>query len=643
MQYRSGINFMVIAPSEATSFAWAGLLRDHEISLRSTWHADVTSAMAALVATPTDVIALLGAPTPELLEHCRQQRTLLVVFHNGNAHQGASWLAQGAEAVMPANQLATLVPIVTRGLERNQLLDKARKSKAQLQANDEAYLNALEHLGIAVAKVAEGKILWANNPWAQPLRCSPESLVGQLLSEHLAIDNDLTDLSTDHTHWVELANGQKIGLKAAQHYGQECAMVMRSLPSSTSGFEPAATGSFGIQTCINSLTEQIERGTKLSLVVVDLKRANLLRQELSLLDYTHLMAGLQAKLAVGFNAPPEPITDTCFLIPLQADGHSAVELSRACLDSVANEVIVDGLPMVVAGAGVLETTPQDDDPAALIQKVYDLAVETAENDVRLHRATTAEMVLKDPVMALRSALDNQQCELRFQPAIALNAIEGELYEVLSQMRDEQGNAVPARMFIRDAARRDLGQIFDHYVIEHALQALLQHLPMNPKTQLIINLTLSSLQSKDLVHQIQGLTLSVSDKSRIIFQFRETDIVLDQQTSQIHISSLLALGFGVSCAQFGNLPNPERLLDQIPFNWVKLDPSWIEGIKADPEKQSALKAMVSKIHERNMVAIAPMVEQPSILSALYKSGVDLIQGHLMSPPRPQMDYQFEEEI
>lgn len=471
-----------------------------------------------------------------------------------------------------------------------------------------------------------------------------EDLVGTKADHPLDRLDATPDLAADPTQWIDLPDGTSLCVEAGHHQGQACWVLTQSAPiASKSSLTPPSTGSFGVQTCIQQVQEKIALGHQLSLVVVDLKKANLLRSELSLLEYTHLMAALQAKLAVLLDAPPEPITDNSFLIPLQMEGQAAASLSERALATIATTVLVPELPHVMTGAGVIEVADDDDDPTGLLQKVYDLAGEATEGEVKLHRVTTAEMALKDPVRALQTALHNQQCELLFQPAIALNACDDEMYEVLTQMRDEQGHAVPARLFIRDAARRELGQMLDQYVIDHAMRALLQHLPLNPRTKVVINLTLSSLQSGDLVHQIQGLTLSQRDKSRVVFQFRETDIVLDQQTSQMHISSLSSLGFGVACAQFGNLPNPHRLLDAIRFDWIKLDASFIEGIKSDAAKQQALNAMVAGIHAKGPKVIAPMVEQPAILSNLYKSGVDLIQGHLMSPPRPQMDYQFEEEI
>lgn len=162
MSYRGSVNFWAIAPAEATSFAWAGLLRDHELSLRTQWFSDCPSATAHLATQIPDLIALLGQPSTELLQHCHQHHILLVVFNNSNTHQTASWLEGGAEAVLPATHLAALVPLALRGLKRKQVLDKARTANAARQAAEQHHYHRLEQLHIRVAKVAAGQYLWAN-------------------------------------------------------------------------------------------------------------------------------------------------------------------------------------------------------------------------------------------------------------------------------------------------------------------------------------------------------------------------------------------------------------------------------------------------------------------------------------------------
>ncbi|QGG79354.1 EAL domain-containing protein [Litorivicinus lipolyticus] len=633
MLHRGPVNFLAVAPSEATSFAWAGLLRDRDLSLRSRWVASAGDGADALNEHSADLIAVLGPPDSALMAAAREHNAITVIFADANTHQCASWIEAGAEAVFQANHLAALVPIAIRGLKRRGLMREARRHISLGNASNSEMLATLSRHRVAYAIVSEDQCLDANDHWAQWRGTPAHSLIGRAPGE-VAPTAVLTPALTQATGELDGVNYQPLF-----HQGQACSLLTYSdLPDTR-----VSVRASGLDAVTASLQTQIGSSAPQTLAAFEVKQAEQLRHSLSLVDFASLMTAVQARLATLLDAPPEPLNDHCFLVSLSLDAADTLERCKSALAPLMKDSLIEDLPRVSVGAGVVPIGADDDDPLALLQRTYGLAVETAVGDAVLYRPSISEIALKDPLGALAAALSNNQCELLFQPAVALNAYVGETYEVLTQMRDDQGNPVPARLFIRDAGRRDVGRMLDQYVLDQSIEALLGHLPMHPDTQLIVNLTLASLQAGDLVHSIQAAAGSMPDKSKLILQFRETDIAVDLQTSALHLQSLKSLGFGLSCGQFGNLPDPGRLLADLPFDWVKIDPSFIEGLKRDAQKQIELRELVEMIHRADARAVAPMVEEAAILSLLYKAGVDLVQGHLMQPPQSTMNFAFEEEI
>ena len=407
---------------------------------------------------------------------------------------------------------------------------------------------------------------------------------------------------------------------------------------------PAPTGNdgFGLERILKSLRAYFEKGEVQTLAVVELQKAALVRHSMTLVSFAELMGTFQARLGDAVDVAPEPLTDHSFILASLESPATLSKKLEAFFDELAKPLVPDA-PRLTACAGLIASNELDLDAEGLLQHCYDLVGEADSGRALVFTPSTAEMALKDPLTALQSALDKNQCELLYQPLVALSAVDGEHYEVLTQLLDDNGKVLPARTFIRDAGRHEVGQLLDRFVVSQAIEQLLGHLPRNPDTKLIVNLTLASLQSTDLVHWLQSAALSIASKGNLIFQFRETDLAVDVQTSALHLKSLKSLGFGVAIGQFGNLSNPLKLLNDLQADWVKVDPSFIEGLKDNADKQTELKRLSDGIKGAGARVICPMVENPAILSLLYRVGSDLVQGHYLQPPAQAMDYEFTMEI
>jgi EAL domain-containing protein (putative c-di-GMP-specific phosphodiesterase class I) len=56
---------------------------------------------------------------------------------------------------------------------------------------------------------------------------------------------------------------------------------------------------------------------------------------------------------------------------------------------------------------------------------------------------------------------------------------------------------------------------------------------------------------------------------------------------------------------------------------------------------SINKMVEQLNNNRRITIAPLVEGTKVMSKLWKSGVNLIQGYYLQPPRERMDYDFFE--
>ena len=100
--------------------------------------------------------------------------------------------------------------------------------------------------------------------------------------------------------------------------------------------------------------------------------------------------------------------------------------------------------MVEAAIAVTEIQPEDQDVTAILQQSYDLAGRLNPGEIEVESNGSAPTNPPDPIEVLEEALKADRCELLYQPLVALSAIEGEYYEVLTQLKDADGQAIPAQ-------------------------------------------------------------------------------------------------------------------------------------------------------------------------------------------------------
>ena len=648
------IRLLAVSALESEVHVWVGLLRDKELSLRSSWAPDSLSALEQTQSGAWDLVICSAPPEPDLIRACAAMHAVILVFADCSAHQAASWIGAGAHSVMPKAQIATLVPITLRALEQRQQLAQARQNAA-LKSEHEARLNLLlQRSGMALAYLSDTHFLSVSDGWARWLGSSVDHLTHQRWAAQLPAEvlESFQALVTraqlgDGTEGAITINDipRLLRIEPATHAGQDCLMATLTAPSSKNASVGVTTrvSDGGIKRTLQALQTYLSEGTAQTLAVAEVKNVELLRHELSLVDFAELMGLVQANISQVFNQPPEPVNDHSFMLAIAGDAPQAESLAQQLHGKLAQAPLSAELPMVEVGFALVPIQAEDADVSALLQRAYDLAGQTQGHQTQIFRPSTLELADKDPLAALQQALAQNQCELLYQPLVALTAVPGEYYEVLTQLKDEHGEIMPARTFIRDAGRGELGRTLDGHIVSNAAQSLTQHLPRNPDTRLILNLTLASLQANDLPHWLQSLTLGIHDTGAVVWQFRETDIALDTQTAAMHLQALQGLGYKVSCAQFGNLPDAGKLLSQCSFDWVKVDPSFVEGIKTDTDKQAELAALCEMIHEAGAKVIVPMVEEAAIMSALYRAGADMIQGHYLQPPAQEMNFEFATEI
>ena len=243
------------------------------------------------------------------------------------------------------------------------------------------------------------------------------------------------------------------------------------------------------------------------------------------------------------------------------------------------------------------------------------------------------------VAMLQQALDSNSFLLLFQPIISLHGDERENYEVLLRMNNPQGEAVPPSDFLAAARDAGLAEKLDRWVLLNAIRQLGEKRATGRNTRLFITLGSASLQDPMLLPWLSAaLKAARLPADALVLQFCEPDAVAYLRQAKALSQGLSELHCKIGITQFGSALNPFNTLRHLHVDFVKIDDSFIHDLSG-AEQQENLKALISGLHAQAKLTMVPGVDNASVLTTLWQTGVNYVQGLYLQGPSPRMDYEF----
>ena len=300
------------------------------------------------------------------------------------------------------------------------------------------------------------------------------------------------------------------------------------------------------------------------------------------------------------------------------------------------------------GVGLFgETTTSSDTPIQHALKACELAsldesklAELFEPEQDESEATSRSD--QEMVRLLDKALENNRFKLLYQPILSLRGSTQEHYEVLVRMYDSKNTEYCPEDYLAAANHAGLAAKVDRWVIAEALKTLAKHRAGGHDTRLVIKLSVQSLKDPKLVPWLEkAFSTTKLNSDYIIFQLAEEEVNDHIPNAKELSKKLTGLGSAVAISHFGCAVNPFNVLQHVQANYIKLDGSFTRMLQS-PDEASKFNDMIKELHHHDKVTVVPYVENASVLSKLWQSGVHYIQGHYLQAPTEAMDYEFDSE-
>lgn len=243
------------------------------------------------------------------------------------------------------------------------------------------------------------------------------------------------------------------------------------------------------------------------------------------------------------------------------------------------------------------------------------------------------------VRKVDNALNNDGFNLLFQPIIQLDSADTERYEVTIEMVDGEQRISP-NLFLPAAERMRKSQDIDRWVVEQSLTQLTERVKTHPNTVFFVKLSASSLADSELFRRISDAIKSMGiPNGSLVFEVKEEAVLSHLKHAQAFSTLLKTIHCGFAIDDFGKGPDPFKLVEHIPAQFLKFHKDFALELASNPENQSLLKQITDKATELNKSTIVQFVEDASTLSILWTIGATLIQGNFFQDQSQSMDYDF----
>ncbi|WP_330924261.1 putative bifunctional diguanylate cyclase/phosphodiesterase [Candidatus Sororendozoicomonas aggregata] len=326
--------------------------------------------------------------------------------------------------------------------------------------------------------------------------------------------------------------------------------------------------------------------------------------------------------------------------------YEAAEIAETLLDTLSEPFIVHCEPISISATIGITLFPNDAlSVDALLQQAefaMIMAKSRSHNRYQFYVATvdTQTRQLKKLEVDLHNALKNDEFYLVYQPQVDYQN-NGKVVgaEALLRWQHPEKGLISPEVFIPIAEKNlDIIAIGD-WVLESACK---QIAAWNQEgygdLRIAVNLSAIQLRDKDIGARISGLVdkYRISPKSLEI-EVTETFILQDVDLSAEQLKNIKAIGVTLAMDDFGTGYSSLSYLKQFPFDKIKIDKSFVDGLPLHKENAVIVDAIIQLGTNFNLKVLAEGIEDKDQEAYLIKQGCMEGQGYFYGKPMTISDF------
>ncbi|MCY0096728.1 putative bifunctional diguanylate cyclase/phosphodiesterase [Hoeflea ulvae] len=267
------------------------------------------------------------------------------------------------------------------------------------------------------------------------------------------------------------------------------------------------------------------------------------------------------------------------------------------------------------------------------------AKEEGRGRYRIFESSMDEAVQEKVALSpdLRNALaDDQGLSVHYQPQIEILTGRVIGYEALIRWNHPVRGNIPPALFIPIAESSHLICDVGYWVLRQAAFQAKEWLDAGvPTPTIAVNVSAAQIWNSDLVSDV-GKVLAESDLPPHLLCLELTEsLLMDQNESRVRnvLKSLKEFGVTLALDDFGTGYSSLGYLTQLPFDKLKIDRIFIDGVNTSQRSTELLRGIIALGRGLGMTTIAEGAETQEEVAVLRELGCDQIQGFFFARPAP----------
>jgi EAL domain-containing protein (putative c-di-GMP-specific phosphodiesterase class I) len=331
-------------------------------------------------------------------------------------------------------------------------------------------------------------------------------------------------------------------------------------------------------------------------------------------------------------------------------GDSGLTIRRLDVVSFASVPVRSGEGKILGALTIFGCQPRRKmslDELRMLESLADMAASQLE--LRRMRRTFNGQVLRQPHAAasvtaiwpssvdLRSALDQHQYVLYYQPEVELSTRRIVGVEALIRWKHPERGMIPPMDFIPQAEESGLILPIGDWGLGEAcrqIQRWCREDIENSSLRVCVNLSASQFSREGLADHVEALLRQTGVSSRQLgLEMTESSLISDIGTAMEVLGSLRRLGVSLLMDDFGTGYSSLNYLHSFPFDVLKIDRSFVSRMTDGEQPLQIVRTIIELARVLGMDVVAEGIETCEQYLLLRQMGCRFGQGFLFARPMP----------
>jgi diguanylate cyclase (GGDEF)-like protein len=312
------------------------------------------------------------------------------------------------------------------------------------------------------------------------------------------------------------------------------------------------------------------------------------------------------------------------------------EIARAVIATVSAPYLIEDNQIVIDASIGIAVAPQDgDDPDVLLRNA-DMAMYCAKAEGRgsyrfFEPAMRANIEAKHSMeLELRHALSNGKLDVYYQPIVDhLGKVKS--FEVLTRWFHPEFGEIRPGQFIPLAEETGLIAALGEWSLRTACTTAVKW-PID--INIAVNLSAIQFRGGDIVQTVVDVLSSTGlPAKRLEIEITETVLLENNANTISMLHQLRELGVSIVLDDFGTGYSSLSYLRSFPFDKLKIDQSFVEGLGKSDDSLAIVQAIITLAKSLKIGVVAEGVETAEQFRILRREGCKEFQGFFLSRPEP----------